>query len=225
MKQLVNILFFSCAIFGCQISTERGESPGLSGSAASIAEESAVDKLNKDPRKNERYSLVEDRAQFDELRKDVPTETKIRNDEKALIMEWMADYKKDPSDVRNKFSTLVMRKRDNFNKDMAKIRELYSKEETKKKDAFNKALSEERAEIKDQKVTREKRTEMYGQIDGKRKDFYAQLREDRDSFETDYRQKRKDFDEYIKERSDSFYAELKEYTFKFNELKKAKGKQ
>ena len=219
MKQLLNILFFGCVVFGCQIKTERGESPE---SSASLANESAVDKLKKDPRQNERYSLVEDRAKFEDLRKDIPTETKIRNDEKALIMDWMADYQKEPSDIRNKFSTLVMRKRENFNKDMNKIREQYSKEETKKKDAFNKSLAEERAEIKDQKVTREKRTELYGEIDGKRKDFYAQLREDRDSFETDYRQKRKDFEEYLKERSDSFYAELKDYTLKFNELKKQK---
>ncbi|MES2802885.1 MAG: hypothetical protein V4654_10360 [Bdellovibrionota bacterium] len=222
MKQLLKILFLGCVILGCQIKTERGDSPDDTSTLG--AESTARDKLKKDPRQDERYSLVEDRAKFDQLRKDIPIETKIRNDEKALYMEWMAEYKRDPSDIRSKFSALTMKKRENFNKDMNKIRDQYSKEESKKKDVFNKELAEQRNEIKDQKVTREKRTEMYSEIDGKRKDFYAQLREDRDSFETDYRQKRKDFEEYIKEKSDIFYAELKEYTVKYNELKKAKGK-
>lgn len=227
MKQLLNILFLSCAVgcvvFGCQIKTERGESPAAS--TGSSAEETAHEKLKNTTRHNERYSLSEDRAKFDDLRKDIPEDKKTANDEKALFMEWMSsDLVREPSDIRSKYSALVMRKRENFNKDMNKIRDQYNKEESKRKDEFNKALAEERAELKDLKVTREKRTEMYSEIDGKRKDFYAQLREDRDSFETDYRQKRKDFEEYLKEKSDIFYAELKEYTAKFNDAKKAKGK-
>lgn len=222
MKQFLHILFFSCVVLGCQIKTERGESPEAQ---ALSADATAHDKLKAaDPRTNERYSLIEDRAKFDELRKEVPTETKARNDEKALYMEWMAGYQREPSDIRSKFSSLVSKKRENFNKDMAKIRDEYNKSETKKKEAFNKELASERAEIKDQKMSREERTEAYGKIDSKRKDFYAQLREDRDSFEADYRQKRKDFEEYIKERTDIFNGELKEYTAKFNDLKKAKGK-
>lgn len=222
MKQFLNILFFSCVITSCQIKTERGE--GLANSSTPLAEATAHEKLQAaNPRKDERYSLAEDRAKFEELRKDIPVEAKSRNDEKALYMEWMASYEREPSDIRSKFSALVMKKRENFNKDMNKIRDEYNKEETKKKDIFNKKLAEEREEIKDEK-NREKRTELYSDIDTKRKDFYAQLREDRESFESDYRQKRKDFEEYVKEKSDDFYAVLKEYTVKFNELKKAKGK-
>lgn len=221
MKQYLYILFFSCVILGCQIKTERADGPDEA--SVSAAEKTASEKLKaSDPRKDERYSLSEDRAKFEQLRKDIPTETRSRNDEKALYMEWMSGYDREPSDIRSKFSNLVAKKRENFNKDMQKIRDLYNKEESKKKDAFNKALAEERNEIKDQKLSREERTEAYGKIDGKRKDFYAQLREDRDSFEADYRQKRKDFEEYVKEKSDIFYSELKEYTAKFNELKKAK---
>lgn len=223
MKHFLNILFFGCVISSCQIVTERGESPATPQAIA--ADATAKEKLQAtDPRRNERYSLSEDRAKFDELRKDVPTESRARNDEKALYMEWMAEYQRDPSDIRSKFSALVSKKRENFNKDMNKIRDEYNKEETKKKDAFNKALTEERNEIKDKSVSREKRTEMYNDIDSKRKEFYSQLRDDRESFESDYRQKRKDFEEYIKEKSDNFYAELKEYTVKYNELKKAQGK-
>lgn len=207
----------------CQIVTERGE--GLAGDESVSSEATAHQKLKaSDPRKEERYSLSEDRAKFDELRKDVPVESRSRNDEKALYLEWMADYQRDPSDVRSKFSALVYKKRENFNKDMNKIRDEYSKEETKRKDTFSKAIAEERNEIKDKDVSREKRAEMYNELDTKRKDFYAQLREDRESFEVDYRQKRKDFEEYVKERSDVFYAELKEYTTKYNELKRAKQK-
>lgn len=223
MKHFLYILFFSCVIFGCQIKTERGEGPDES--SVSAAEKTAVEKMKAtDPRKDERYSLSEDRAKFEELRKDIPTEVKSRNDEKALYMEWMSDFQREPSDIRSKFSALVAKKRENFNKDMSKIRDLYNKEETKKKDVFSKAIAEERNEIKDQKLSREERTEAYNNIDAKRKDFYAQLREDRDSFEADYRQKRKDFEEYIKEKTDIFNGELREYTAKFNDLKKAKGK-
>lgn len=207
MKLIYRILFLGCVVLtilsGCQIVTERGESPET-----------------KDVRKDERYSLAEDRAQFDELRKSVPEDVRVRNDEKSLYMQWMADYTMDPSAVRSKFSSLVSRKREAFNKDMNKIRDEYNKDERKKKEEFSKKSAEERQDIKDQNVSREKRTELYNEHDAKRKDFYAQLREERDSFETDYRQKRKDFEEYIKEKSDIFYAELKNYTVKFNELKK-----
>lgn len=223
MKQVLNFLFFSCVVFGCQIKTERGES--LVTDLNSSEEETAHEKLKSTTRLNERYSLKEDRAKFDELRKDIPADKKSANDEKALFMEWMSnDLVREPSDIRSKYSTLVMRKRENFNNDMNKIREQYSKEESKRKDTFNKVLAEERAEIKDKNVSREQRTELYSELDSKRKDFYAELREDRDSFEVDYRQKRKDFEEYLKEKSDIFYAELKEYTLKFNEAKKAKGR-
>ena len=223
MKQLLNILFLSCVVFGCQIKTERGESPAAT--TDSSAEQTAHEKLKNTTRQNERYSLSEDRAKFDDLRKDIPADKKSSNDEKALFMEWMSnDLVREPSDIRAKYSALVMRKRENFNKDMNKIRDQYSKEETKRKDVFTKDIAEERAQIKDLRVTRERRTEMYSEIDSKRKDFYAQLREERDSFETDYRQKRKDFEEYLKEKGDIFYAELKEYTAKFNDAKKAKSK-
>ncbi len=223
MKQYLYILFFSCVVLGCQIKTERAEGPDES--SVSAAEKTAAEKMKAtDPRKNERYSLTEDRSKFEELRKDIPAEMKSRNDEKALYMEWMAGYEREPSDIRSKYSALVFKKRENFNKDMNQIRDLYNKEETKKKDAFSKAIAEERNEIKDQKLSREERTEAYNKIDTKRKDFYAELREDRDSFEADYRQKRKDFEDYIKEKSDVFNAQLKEYTAKFNDLKKAKGK-
>lgn len=226
MKQLSYILSLGCVLgtltLGCQISTSRGEGPA--SEEVVKTEQTPQEKLKSDVRKDERYNLAEDRAKFDELRKDIPPDTKIRNDERSLYMEWMSGYRTDPSSIRMRFSNLVSKKRENFNKDMNKIREEYSKDENKRKESFSKQANEDRNDIKNQDVSRDRRAELYNELEAKRKDFYSKIREDRDSFESDYRQKRKDFEEYIKEKSDVFYAELKEYTTKFNELKKQQGK-
>lgn len=221
MKLLIYILFLSCVFVGCQIVTQRDESLAQGSSSSEMI---AQEKLKGDVRHDERYSLAEDRAKFDDLRKEVPVDTKARNDEKSLYMEWMSGYRLEPSVIRSKFSVLVSKKRDKFNKDMNKIREEYSNEERKAKEAFTKVSNEERTEIREQNVPRDKKNELFSDHDAKRKEFFSKIRENRDSFEVDYRQKRKDFEEYIKEKSDEFYAELKNYTVKFNELKKQQQK-
>jgi len=199
MSKAYLFLFLGLVNFSCQIATERD--------------------FGRDSTDN-RYNLTADRTKFDELRKGTPEQVKKTNDEKALILEWMADYKREPSDIRDKFSTLVHKKRERFNDDLNKIREEYSNNEKKQREKFLKDLDEERSEIKEKKLSREKTNDLFSEIDIKRKEFFSKSKDDRDGFEADYRQKRKDFEEYLREKTDDFNSEMKAYTEKYNQLKK-----
>lgn len=200
MSQKIIILFFgwvfSICLSSCQIATERGESPG-------------IEQLRADVRSNDRYTLTEDRKKFEELRKDIPLDQQQANDEKSLYLQWLNNDRLTLSEIRGKFNALTRQKRENFNKDLNKIRQEYNKAERIKKDSFNQQLAEKRQSLKDQDLSREKRTQRYSELEVERKDFYTELREDRDSFEVEFRQKRKDFEDYIKEKQDEFNDLLK----------------
>lgn len=170
----------------------------------------------------QKYSLSEDRSQFEQLRRDIPQSQQLKNDEKAIYTEWMLGFRKEPSEIRTKYNDLISRKREIFNRDMNKIREEYSVAESKRKKTFTDELNQERESIKDMKTTRERKTELYNDIDSKRKNFFIEIKTQRDNFESDYREKRKDFEEYIKEKRDEFNSDLKEYTAQHNENKKGK---
>lgn len=168
----------------------------------------------------QKYSLSEDRSQFEQLRKDIPQAQQLKNDEKSIYTEWMLGFRKEPSEIRTKYNDLISRKRDFFNRDMNKIREEYSAAESQRKKTFTDELNQERESIKSMKTTRERKTELYNEIDSKRKNFFIEVKTQRDNFEADFREKRKDFEEYIKEKRDEFNSDLKEYTAQFNENKK-----
>jgi len=226
MSNKAKFLFLGLGLFvvlaGCQISTERDFSRVFpDGSTSAESSNSDIKQIN--PRTDNRYNLTEDREKFDKLRTEVPDKTKTINDEKALILSWMQDFKKEPSDVRDKYNSLVRKKRDKFNDDMQKIREDFAKQEKKRREDFLKDLDSERSDIKEKKLNREKSAELYTEIENKRKEFFSKERDQREDFEGDYRQKRKDFEEYLKEKSDEFNFELKSYTDKFNDLKKSQN--
>ena len=223
MSNKAKFLFLGLGLFAgltsCQISTERDFSRVFPDQSSNVeAPNEEIKKIN--PRTDNRYNLTEDREKFDKLRSEVPDKTKTTNDEKALVLSWMQDFKKEPSDIRDKYNSLVRKKRDKFNDDMQKIREEFAKQEKKRREDFLKDLDNARSEIKEKKLNREKSAELYTEIENKRKEFFSKERDQREDFETDYRQKRKDFEDYLKEKSDEFNFELKGYSDKFNDLKK-----
>jgi len=217
MSKFILFLFLGLAVSSCQIDSHRD----FSRDSINQNPESGKQKIsNLNPKLDARYNLTEDRSKFEELRQNTSEDHKQVNDEKALILGWMTDYKKEPFEIREKFSALIRKKREKFNQDLNKIREEYSGLEKKNRENFLKALDSERNEIKEQKLSREKMNDLFNEIEIKRKEYLSKSRDERADFEEEYRQKRKDFDEYIKEKTDDFNLEMKSYTEKFNQLKK-----
>ena len=205
------VLIFAFVLSSCETFTR-------SEQATETTENTALTNTNV----RQKYSLSEDRSQFEQLRRDIPQSQQLKNDEKAIYIEWMLGFRKEPSEIRSKYNDLINRKREKFNNDMNKIREEYSTAESQRKKTFTDELNQERESIKSMKTTRERKTELYNEIDSKRKNFFIEVKTQRDNFESDYREKRKDFEEYIKEKRDEFNSDLKEYTAQYSDNKKGK---
>lgn len=195
-------LFFSGAcsflligLFSCQLETKHEQQNGNSP-------QSLVDP---------KYSLTEDRAQFEKLRESIPERKKQINDEKALFADWTAGLRLSPNEVREKYDNLARKKRDLFNQDMSKAREDMSKSEKQKRDLFLQQLDNERVDFSKRKKDREERNDFYNHQDDKRRRFFAEERDKREEFESTMRDQRKSFEDYLKEKSLEFTSELKSY--------------
>lgn len=194
------LLLFTLA--ACQVETKR--------------EEPAVKSSTNRPLVDPKYSLVQDRSEFDRLRESVPEEKRQANDEKALFAEWTVELKKSPSDVREKFDTLVRKKRDLFNKDMTKTREQFTKSLEKKRADFLKDIESKRKDFANQKKSRDEKNDFFNELDGQRRSYFSEEREKRDEFEANVRDQRKNFEDYIAEKRADFNSEMKAYTEKYN---------
>lgn len=159
-----------------------------------------------------KYSLAEDRKEFEKLRENIPERKKQINDEKALYAEWTAGFRLVPNDVREKFENLTRKKRELFNKDMTAAREEVSKVEKQQRDAVLKELENERIDFSKRKKERDERNDFYNHQDDKRRRYFADERDKREEFESAARDQRRNFEDYLKEKSLEFASELKSYT-------------
>ncbi len=159
-----------------------------------------------------KYSLTEDRSEFEKLRENIPERKKQINDEKALFANWTLDFRLTPNEVREKFENLSRKKRDLFNKDMSQAREDFSRSEKQKRDLFLKELDSERSDFSKRKKDRDERNDFYNNQDEKRRRYFADERDRREEYESASRDQRKAFEDYLKEKNLEFASELKSYT-------------
>lgn len=173
------------------------------------------------PEVSEKYSLSADRAALDELRKDIPQSTQVKNDEEALILQLMSENKKDPVEVRRVFDGMVRKKRDLFDKDMNKTREQFNKTEKEARDEFLKKSESDRKVFNKKKRSKEERAEFYNKQDETRREYFANERDRRQEFESVSREKRKDFEDHVRSRTNDFNQEVRAYGKRLEDLKKA----
>ena len=159
-----------------------------------------------------KYSLTQDRSEFEKLRENIPAAKRKANDEKSLFSEWTLGYRLAPNEVRERFDNLVRKKRDLFNQDITKSREDFSKIEKRNRDAVLKELETERNDFTKNKKSREEKAEFYTRSDDKRRNYFAEEREKKEEFESTVRDQRKNFEDYLKEKNLDFNSELKIYT-------------
>ncbi len=159
----------------------------------------------------EQYRLKEDRESFDEIRKNVPEDKKIENDEMALILELMNDLSRSPSSIREKFDEMVRKKRNKVQKDLENRRAEYVKIEKSQREKFTKTAEKNRKSFASQKHSPEERNEFFGEQDNNRRIFYSEQRDKREEFEADMRDQRKNFDDYIRAKTLEFNQEHKAF--------------
>lgn len=105
MKHIIRSLaLVTVLLSSCQIETKRNQQ----------APPKTVDQTLVDPK----YSISQDRAELDKLRESVPEKTRKMNDEKALLAEWMYEFRSEPFEIREKYDNLARKKRESFNSDL-----------------------------------------------------------------------------------------------------------
>lgn len=186
---------------------------------------SAPEKKSKvdEPLVEDKYRLLEDRQALEEMRKQVPPEKKVQNDELALIMAGMGDTNRNPSDVRNKFNSILNRKRQLFQNDMTRRREIYVKQERKDREMFTKELEKKRNTFVRGRPSADEKKDFFNDLDTQRRDFYSDQREKREEFESDIRDQRKNFEDYIREKTNEFNQAHREYTKRWEDEKRKKN--
>jgi hypothetical protein len=169
-------------------------------------------------------SLQGDRSNVEEYRKDVPTDIKTKNDEEAVLLEWMGTVRLEPSAIREKFDHWYNRTRDRFQSQSHKLRDKFNEAERKIRDAFMKTLKDERDKFAKTDSMDDRKT-LYEEQDRKRKEFFEKEREQRGEFDSAMREKRDDFNANMDEKRRTFMDRLKQYTEKYNAQKKAEAAQ
>lgn len=195
---------------------------GLLVSCGTIKTRSNQGEGGQQPLVDEKYSLKSDRETLDRLRKDIPEERKVENDESALMESFFVDLKNEPSEIRDKFSNLHRKKREKFDADLKKEREQFNKNEKQMRDKFMEEAKEEREDFLSGNKSSSEKKKFFDEQEVERKAFLAEQREKRDDFEESTREKRKNFEDYNRSKNNEFNSRLRDFTKKRDEEKKRK---
>ncbi|NJL26283.1 MAG: hypothetical protein HC902_14785 [Calothrix sp. SM1_5_4] len=125
-----------------------GSLPGCASKrqSASAAEVRADDRRVIQEELIPEISLKSDRAELNELRKEIPAEKQKANDELALFLSMMKAGTEQPSLVRDRFHALVQKKRAVFREKVDRLREDYRVSETRRREEFMNAQKKARDE-------------------------------------------------------------------------------
>src|SRR5947209_7275819 len=93
---------------------------------------------------SQEVSLKSDRAALEQLRKDIPEETKVSNDRLAEMLTRWKSQKTEPERLREKFDDEIRKARLKFEKHIKHARDDFQHEQADKRKAFLDKLKEER---------------------------------------------------------------------------------
>lgn len=164
--------------------------------------------------------LTQDRSKLDQMRKDVPEDTRTYNDEAALILNLFADETKTPQQINSKFGELTNRKREEYSKNERRRREDYTKEEKKRRETYLDKLKSDRAKQNLSKMSSQERNQYFSEQDSEKRRFFADESDARKDFESRMRQERQDFDAQMRDMRGRFDNEYRTYSKTYNERKK-----
>ena len=163
------------------------------------------------------HSVKEDRSRFEDVRQEIPGDIKRENDELALVLSLMKDFKNSPSEVRSRFDRVMRRKRDDFNKKIRQEREDYTREERLKRDSYLSLASEQKEQLRDKSLDRDRKEFLSRKYRDERDRFFNDAREQRQDKENQWRERHRDFESYLREKRTEFEDELRGYTQQYYE--------
>jgi len=182
--------------------------------------------------RHEEISLKEDRDALEELRKEIPDERKLLNDQLAAIIKDMNSEKNlEPSSVRSRFQREVRLRRERLDQKLRRDREQFNQDEKIKREKFLEELKTERqaytrralSATGDREEARRLREKFYQDQDVRRRQFFAQQTDQRRDFESQQTSERRDFEAYIREITNQFNHEWRNYSRLYQERRQAEG--
>jgi hypothetical protein len=171
---------------------------------------------------SEEMSLKADRESLEDLRKEIPEETRRKNDELALYLQLMKQGTEQPQVVRAKFQILVQKRRTSFRDKVTRLRDTYHREETKRREEFLSDQKAKRESFQARKHDSKANREFFSDQDRDRRSFFADERDRRQNFESEVRAQSKDFESYMREKTNEFNEQYRLYSKKFSERPKEK---
>lgn len=171
---------------------------------------------------SEEMSLKADRENLEDLRKEIPEDTRRDNDELALYLQLMKQGTEQPQTVRDRFQVMVQKRRTVFRDKVRRLRENYRRDETKRREDFLKAQKAKRDAYQARKGDSKANREFYSQQDKDRQHFSADERDRRQNFESEINAQSKDFESYMREKTNEFNEQYRLYSKKFSERPKEK---
>lgn len=213
MGWLITLLLSGCAL---NTAEERG---GSDEGAVEIEEASVQENESGE------HSLRDDREKLKGIRSEIPEVVKKENDELALVLDLMKEYKRPSSDIRRRFDRVMRKRREKFNREMRKEREEFNKNERKKRDAYLESLKRRREAFKKKKVTREQSREFHKELSREREDTFNEAREKRREFESEFRIRRRDYEDEYRSVQRDFSERLRAYSKGYYDYHKNKRLQ
>lgn len=142
-------------------------------------------------------SLEQDRKELDKLRKDIPSDVKVENDDLAFILKLFDDKKRESNGIRREFDNAINRVRKKKQSDWKKIRDDYNKKEKEIRSAYVSAAAQKRKEFLASKPVKENSDRFFAEERDARKAFFSDERDKRGDFESDQKAEKKTFEEFI----------------------------
>jgi len=182
---------------------------------------SSEHKTSKSNDPNE-VSVKDDQAKIDEMRKDIPEETRKSNDRLAEMLKRWKDQQTPPDRLREKFSDEIRKMRLEVEKRQKRAREDFTRDQADKRRDFQDKQKQAREDFFSSKPKSEKRQAFMDRQAEDRERFNSDLRDRREEFEDNVKDERKDFEDTINDKWSEFRSEFPEYTKAYREAQEAK---
>jgi hypothetical protein len=160
---------------------------------------------------DQEISLSDDRKHLEELRKDIPEDTKKENDELAFILKLFEDKKRKPNQIRQEFNRRLSSYRKKKQKYFKKLNKEYSKQEKTQRKSFLAQSKKKRDEFLKKESSKQDRDDFFKEERSLNDEFFSEEREKRRDFESEVRAQQREFEQELNDRRKDFEHRMKEF--------------
>ncbi len=171
------------------------------------------------------YRLTEDRQAMEELRKQVPPQKKVANDELAFLLKLFENPNDTTSRIRDRYNMLIRNKRREFDSDLQTKRKTFNATEKSDRETYASEHQRILKSLRGRKMSSESKRKKVTDEEDKRKVFYQEQRLKRETFEAGIKAERANFEDYLRQKNSEFNQEMRNYEAQQRELKKQQDLQ